>query len=131
MAKTTWRGNAFKAEMNVGSYKIAYEAAGAIERLAKKNMNPLYNSNYRWSLIHPDLKSENRTGLARASIHLTIKKSEFAINIGSDAETMKQGVEGKAGSNVYYFPYLEFGTWAIPPLAMLRKAFDEVKSRYR
>jgi hypothetical protein len=131
MAKTTWHGNEFKAQMNVGSYKIAYQAAGMIERLAKQNMSPLYDSNYRWSRINPTLKAEARSGLARASIHLTVKKSEFTIRVGSDAETMKKGIEGITGSNIFYFPYLEFGTWAIPPLGMLRKAFDEVKTRYR
>ena len=131
MTKSTWHGDAFNKKMYVKTLDIAKDAAFQIQKQAKINMDPLYASNYRWSKIHPDLKHEGRTGLARASIHSRWFTSEFTVKIGSDAETMNQGVEGRAGSNVYYFPYLEFGTWAIPPLGMLRKAFDEVKTRFK
>lgn len=129
--KSAWRGNEFKAKMQVKAYSIAKRAAFEIERLAKINMDPLYASNYRWSKIHPDLKHEGRTGLARASVHVREEKSEFAFYVGNSAEAMKKGVAGIAGSTVYYFPYLEFGTWAIPPLGMLRKAFDEVRVGFK
>ena len=127
MSQTKWLGGQVIKTMQVGAYNIAKAKASEIERLAKINMDPLYASNYRWSKIHPDLKAEARSGLARVSIHVTWKKTEHAIRIGSDAETMRKGVAGITGSKTYYFPYLEFGTWAIPPLGMLRKAFDEVK----
>ena len=129
MSQTKWLGGQVIKTMQVGAYNIAKAKASEIEEKAKMNMDPLYASNYRWSKIHPDLKHEGRTGLARASIHTTWKKTEHAIRIGSDAEIMRKGVEGIPGSKTYYFPYLEFGTWAIPPLGMLRKAFDEVKER--
>ena len=127
MSQTKWNGGQVIKTMQVGAYNIAKAKASEVERLAKINMDPLYASNYRWSKINPTLKAEARSGLARASIHATWKKTEHAIHIGSDADTMAKGVEGITGSKTYYFPYLEFGTWAIPPLGMLRKAFDEVK----
>ena len=121
----------FKIQIDKGAFAVAKRAALMIERQAKINMDPLYTSNYRWSKIHPDLMSEKRTGLARASIHAWWNRTDHWVRIGSTADTMKKGVAGIAGSSVNYFPYLEFGTWAIPPLGMLRSAFDEVRKGFR
>ena len=139
----------FKIQIDKGAFAVAKRAALMIERQAKINMDPLYTSNYRWSKIHPDLLSEKRTGLARASIHTWWEQGQYNIKVGSTSNVMASGgggVRGKllsttndvgkinsgiAGSSVNYFPYLEFGTWAIPPLGMLRSAFDEVKRGFR
>lgn len=127
MPQTKWNGGGVIETIEVNAHKIALSKGYRINELAKMNMDPLYTSNNRWSKIHPDLKHEGRSGLARASIHVEDKRSEHRVMIGSDSETMKKGIGSITGSNTYYFGYLEFGTWAIPALGALRKAFDEVR----
>lgn len=120
----------FKIKIEKGAFAVAKRKGLEIEAKAKKNMDPLYMSNSPWSyrgLANPGILSESRSGLARASIHSWWNTSEMWVRIGSTANVMKAGVEGIAGSSVFYFPYLEYGTHLMPPLGMLRKAFDEVR----
>ena len=127
--RTKVNTESFKKKMNANAFRIANEKAMDIEGLAKKNMDPLYTSNSPWSYrgrSDASILSDERSGLARASIHTWINKTRHWIRIGSTKKKMQEGVEGIAGSPVNYFPYLEFGTQLIPPLGMLRKAFDEV-----
>lgn len=120
-------------KINDNVHKYLLQCGAFVEREAKINMDVLYDLNHPYSyrgFDDPSIKAEQRSGLARASIHVEDRVADTgSVLVGADEKTFatkasEMGVN--TGSVVFYLGILEAGTRYIPPIGMLRNALDKL-----
>ena len=107
-----------------GGEQLGLKMGYAVEAEAKEIITTkIYN--------RPQRGNYKRTGLARSSIQTELRRDNKSVLIGSDAAAFAKKRSEMAsvatGSNVFYLPYLEYGTRFMPPVGMLRGGLDKVK----